>query len=244
MKNTIMMSNIYTTSGYQFRENCYGSYGKSYLALSGPWRGMASPHSSVILSSCCVNTTSDRLSIVLSSVNSIISNTCNSMIIAGKENCMRGIGDFGTSSEDWFSGSNLDSVCNNFIIGGEKNKFLSNIPGNYTPGFLSFGLTTSKIFNTCNSGIIGGYQNCIVNECDLFNALSLEDYSLRNAIISGGKNIKLSTSNTFAASNIIVGGGSIRTKYNNALYTGVSGVFTITSSSKIRFVNGLVVSVT
>jgi len=241
MKNTIMMTSIYSTSGYQFRENCYGSYGKSYLELPGPWRGMASPHSSVILSSCCVNTASDRLSIVVSSNNSIISNTCNSMIIAGKENCMRSIGDFGTSSEDWFSGSNLDSVCNNFIIGGEKNKFLSNIPGNYT---LSFGLTTSKIFNTCNSGIIGGYQNCIVNECDVFNAFSIEDYSLRNAIISGGKNIKLSTSNTFAASNIIVGGGTIRTKYLGSLYTGISGEFIITSTSKIRFVNGLVVSVT
>lgn len=243
MRNSILVSAVYSTSGYQFREDKYGGY-SGPIFLNGNWRGMGSPHSSVILSSCCVNTTSDKLSIVMASKGSIISNTCNSMIIGGNENCMRSVGDFGTSSEDWFSGSNLDSVCNNFIIGGEKNKFLSNIPGNYTPGFLSFGLTTSKIFNTCNSGIIGGYQNCIVNECDLFNALSLEDYSLRNAIISGGKNIKLSTSNTFASNTIIVGSGTVKTKYNNTIYSGVSGTFTITGTSKIRFVNGLVVSVT
>jgi hypothetical protein len=249
MRNSILVSAVYSTSGYQFRESKYGGYSGSPNVLNGNWRGsfLRSPHSSVILSSLCVNTTSDKLSIVMASKDSIMSNTCNSMIIGGKENCMRSVGDFGTSSEDWFfsnylSGAVCDTVCNNFIIGGEKNKFLSNIPNNYA--FFGYGFTTSKVFNTCNSGIIGGYQNCIVNECDVFNSLSVEDLSLKNAIISGGKNIKLSTSNTFASNTIIVGGGSIQTKYNNTIYTGVSGTFTITGTSQIRFVNGLVVSVT
>jgi len=241
--NALSISNLCTDSGYQFT-SIFGQAGDF-----NSWRGITSSHCSTIISSSGVKTTSDYNSVIISTKSSNISNTINSVIMSGKEHCMRGVGDFGTSSEDWlrnwvpFEGAPLtgDTLCNNFIIAGHCNKFLLNPSNNYSP----VGLSVEKSFNICHSGIIGGCGNCIVNECTIPGGGGdghITTSRLKNIFIAGGSNIKISRSNTFATCCLIVSGG-IDTKYccQGSAFNGQSGTFS--NVTQLRIVNGLVVGV-
>lgn len=237
--NALSISNLCAESGYQF-SSIFGQPGDP-----NSWTGITSSHCSTVISSSAVKSTSDYNSVIVSTIQSCISNTVNSVILSGKEHCMRGVGDFATSSEGWLAGtpevinpSPPDTLCNNFIIAGQCNKFLSN-----TSDGLGSQISVSKSFNICHSGIIGGCGNCIVNECQVINSIThISTSKIKNIVISGGSNIKISRSNTFATCCLIVAGG-ISTKYccQGSTLIGQTGLFN--NVTQLRIVNGLVVGV-
>ena len=136
-------------------------------------------------------------------------------------------------STSWPTGDNClqTQVSNNFIIGGKCNRFKSCFPNNYncsSPyGYQSFndfyktisidygpaGLSNSSTSFVANSGIVGGYRNCILNTYNLMGGIggtlipgSEGKYGGRliNSVILGGQNLILSKSNMVCASESIL----------------------------------------
>lgn len=172
-------------------------------------------------------------------------------------------GHIGDTSHPSSSNNYQTQVTGNFIIGGNCNQFKSCFPNNYNNtgpyGYQSFdfpggrpgpaGLSNSSTSFVSNSGIVGGFKNCILNTYNLMAGignLPIEGSSgkyggrLMNSVILGGQNLVLSKSNTvltcesiFAGKTSICGSGVI--------CQGFSG--TVNSPSTICIVGGLITSV-
>jgi hypothetical protein len=153
---------------------------------------------------------------------------------------------------------------NNFIIGGFKNSFGSCPENNYQnsiilPNPQQWGLTTSKTHYVYNSGIVGGCCNIIYNKSKILTEawdLTNKNNRIVNSVIIGGKDIKLTKSNTFATGHLIITGSAsppssgspkfnVFGGQNGALFqdsvAGTSGTWT--NVTKICTVSGIVVGV-
>ena len=145
-------------------------------------------------------------------------------------------------------------VNDNFIIGGKCNRFKSCFPNNYTIGSYGYGgfcyysiptapyfslipagLSNSSTSFVANSGIVGGYRNCILNTYSLMGGIgdtyipgSSGKYGGRiiNSVILGGQNLILSRSNMVCASeSILVDTVSINNPFAGGNCQGTSGHF-------------------
>ena len=160
-------------------------------------------------------------------------------------------------------------VSHNFIIGGKCNRFKSCFPNNYDfsgpygyqwynktftlPDYGPAGLSNSSTSFVANSGIVGGYRNCILNTYNLMGgtgstiiAGSSGKYGgmLINSVILGGQNLIMSKSNMVCASeSILVGTVSIADPVGGGggSCNGVSGTFT--DPKYICVVGGIVTEV-
>ena len=240
--------------------------------------------SEIIISGNCNRTAMSYRSSIVGGLRNCITNSKDSVILGGRCNQIQAHGIFGTVSENWFvKGINygLQSVFpislpytarpefkgtfyydlgwskNNFIIGGFKNSFGS-CPENNYQNPQQWGLTTSKTHYVYNSGIVGGCCNIIYNKSkiltELFN-VNNSNNRIVNSVIIGGKNIKLTKSNTFGTGHLIITGSasslsepsrfSISGGNNGLLFqpgvVGTSGTWT--NVTKICTVSGIVVGV-
>ena len=171
-------------------------------------------------------------------------------------------------STSWPTGDNClqTQVSNNFIIGGKCNRFKSCFPNNYNcsspygyqyfnknftiPDYGPAGLSNSSTSFVANSGIVGGYRNCILNTYNLMGGIggtlipgSEGKYGGRliNSVILGGQNLILSKSNMVCASESILVNSVLIVNVGFGFCGGFSG--TVNNPTTICVIGGLITCV-
>ncbi len=173
-------------------------------------------------------------------------NTVNSSIISGYKNCIYANGCYArqcafSGGPSYYNSSILNTVENNFIIGGCGNYF-TGISNRYMTGFNKYGSSYIK-----NSGIIGSFKSRICGTTNTYYfrpAYGLNCPGLTSSVILGGDSLINCRSYSLMVNNLTIK-GTVKTCKGPTLATlctGVNGTFT--SPSFITVVNGLVTNIT
>jgi hypothetical protein len=173
-------------------------------------------------------------------------NTINSSIIGGNLNKIYANGcyvrQYFNGPTPYYSSPILNTVENDFIIGGRKNYFGGGISNKFMVNFNKNGPSYIK-----NSGIISSYNSRIAGITNTYYSRPVYGFNcpgLTSSVILGSKNLANCQSFTLMVSNLCIH-GTVKTCKGPTLAdlcTGVNGTFT--SPSTIVVINGLVIDVT